>query len=107
MEEKKKIILNELINDLGENYKNSDYSVLEKILNDVIVNAFMISNRKQTSDNLSLLSLEICSCVKTIYLQRGTEDVKSSSQSGISSTYKNAMETLRKDIICNRKRVIF
>ena len=92
----------EIIADLGSNYRASDSTVLEKILERVITQALIISNRKTSAR----LELEIQEAVKTIYLQRGTEDVENLSESGRSGTFKKAMQQLRTDIISNGKRRI-
>ena len=97
-------MLNEIIRDLGDNYNDTDKKVLDDILNDATTNALFISNRKNTLENIKLLSSEIKGYVKTVFSRRGTEDVKSQSQSGLSSTYINAYEEMRKNIISNGKR---
>ena len=96
-------MLNEIIADLGNNYRAEDNAVLGNILSDITSQALSISNRKTTD----VLEFEIKEAVKTIYLQRGTEDVSSLNESGRSSTYRNAIEKLRTDIVSNGKRVIF
>lgn len=95
-------MLEEIIAELGENYNTADEEVLEKILDEATTNALFISNRSNSEE----LTREIKECVKTIYLQRGAEDTKSLSRNGISSTYKDAFEKLRNDIIKNGKRVV-
>lgn len=99
-------MLNEIIRDLGDNYNDTDKKVLEDILDEATTNALFISNRVRNLENIKLLSSEIKKYVKAVYLQRGTEDVKSQSQSGLSSTYQDAYEKMRKDIISNGKRII-
>lgn len=96
----------EIIADLGENYNSSDEAVLETILNEVTADALSISNRSNTEVNKILLKSEIKKCVKTIYLQRGSEDVKSLSTSGLSSSYVDAYNELRDNIIKNGKRKV-
>lgn len=97
-------IFNEVKRDLGVNFKNTDVQVLQTIIDKVVANALFISNRSK--NDIELLKPEIEECVKTIYLQRGTEDVSSQSQSGLSSNFKNAIETMRNDIILNGKRIV-
>ena len=97
-------MLNEIIRDLGDNYNDTDKKVLDDILNDATTNALFISNRVRNLENIKLLSSEIKGYVKTVYLQRGVEDVQGQSQSGTSSTYINAYEEMRKNIISNGKR---
>lgn len=97
-------IFDEVKRDLGVNFNNADVQVLQTIIDKVVANALFISNRSK--NDIELLKPEIEECVKTIYLQRGTEDVSSQSQSRLSSTYKNAIETMRNDIILNGKRIV-
>ena len=97
-------MLNEIIRDLGDNYNDTDKKVLDDILNDATTNALFISNRVRNLENIKLLSGEIKKYVKTVYLQRGTEDVQGQSQNGLSSTYQDAYEEMRKNIISNGKR---
>ena len=99
-------IFEEVKRDLSVNFNANEVQVLQRIIDKVIANALFISNRSNNEDNIELLKPEIEECVKTIYLQRGTEDVLNQSQSGLSNTFKNAMETLRNDIILNGKRII-
>ena len=97
-------MLNEIIRDLGDNYNDTDKKVLEDILDEATTNALFISNRVRNLENIKLLSSEIKKYVKTVYLQRGVEDVQGQSQSGLSSTYINAYEEMRKNIVSNGKR---
>ena len=99
-------ILKEIKNDLSDNYNSSDEDVLKSLLEDAIFNALYFSNRKNTESNIQLLKSEIKEYVKTVYLQRGTEDVKSLSESGKSSTFKNPTEQMRNDIVKNGKRLV-
>ena len=100
-------MLNEIINELGDNYNSSDMSVLEEILEEVTANALTISNKADTIDNKLLLKTEIKACVKGIYLQRGAEGLNSLSERGISSSFNDCMEKLRNDIIKNGKRTCY
>jgi hypothetical protein len=93
----------EIIADLGSNYRASDSDLLDKLISRVTNDALFISNRK-TSDGLES---EIIEAVKSLYLLRGTEDVESLSESGKSAKYKDVMKKLREDIISNGKRRIF
>lgn len=105
MEEKQALLLDDLIKDLADNYSNTDREVLKGLLEETIANAFLISNRQKTKDNLTMLSFEIKNCVKSLYLQRGTEDVKNLSESGRNSTFKSPIDEMRDAIIRNGKRV--
>lgn len=103
----KNTLLIDLKDDLSVNYDSEDYKILNVLLDDTITNACFLSNRQENLNNLKLLSTEIKECVKTMYLQRGTEDVKSSSINGRSLTFEDSFEKLRENIIKNGKRVIF
>lgn len=101
--------------DLGSNYTTeSGDIVLTSIVDDVITDALYTSNRRfkasksdeALNEQIGILATEIKRAVKTIYLQRGAEDVSSNSQSGVSSTYDDAMRRLREDIIRNGKRIL-
>ena len=106
-------LLTAITNDLGANYKSDDSTTLSGILDDVIEDALRVSNRKQlavddttTEEQLTVLSSQIKRACKTIYLQRGAEDVKSQSQSGLSTTYDDAIEKMTRDIIRLNKRIL-
>ncbi|MBR0471707.1 MAG: hypothetical protein IJI98_03295 [Methanosphaera sp.] len=102
-------IQNEIIAELGDMYDATDSAVLYDILDDVITDALYVSNRQYKSnrnDQLTILKSNIKKATKTIYLQRGTEDVTSETQSGISKTYDIAMETMKQDIIRQNKRLL-
>ncbi len=105
MDELKEKILEQLKRDLSENFLD-DKDVLLNILEDSINEALSISNRTLSNSNVQLLKPEIKKCAKTLYLQRGTEDTSSLNESGKSSSFLNAYEELRNDIIKSGKRVI-
>lgn len=101
-------LLEEIIDDLADNYRN-DEDVLSSLLDDVINDALSISNRKFKPDKekqILILKSNIKKATKAIYLQRGTEDVSSSNDGGISNTYEKVMETMQNDIIIQGKRVM-
>lgn len=101
-------ILKEIEADLSFNYYG-DEDVLKSLLDDVINDALFMSNRKNKTDRdnqLEILKSNIKKAVKSIYLQRGTEDVSSGSSNGESNNYSNAMEIMEKDIIRQNKRLM-
>lgn len=106
-------LLTQIKADLGANFYDGDEAILSSILSDVIEDSLLMSNRgkKAGASNsaketqIGILASNIKKAVKTIYLQRGIEDVKSNSQSGLSNTYEDAMETMLKDIIRQNKRL--
>jgi len=95
-------MLNKIIADLDNNYRG-DVEVLQDIISDISTQAMIISNRKNTTG----LEFEIKQAVKSVYLSRGSEDVKALTESGRTSNYKDAIEELRNNIVANGKRVIF
>lgn len=100
------IILNEIIGDLSDNYNQSDKNILKSILEDIIADALSISNRKKTDEDIIFLKNDIKKAVKSIYLQRGKEDVTQDSESGLSNVYNDAIKELSLNIIRKGKRLI-
>lgn len=100
-------LLSRIVSDLGDNFYDGDTAVLTSILEDVIEDSLSMSNRngKDLESQLDVLSSNIKKAVKAIYLQRGVEDVKSNSMSGLSNTYEDVMEQMLKDIIRQNKRL--
>ena len=101
-----------IVADLGANYQNDD-ELLGAIFDEVVNDALLVSGRTflaKTDEGyetqLDVLSSNIRKAVKSIYLLRGAEDVKSQSVSGINSTFENAIETMNYDIIRTGKRVL-
>lgn len=94
-------MLNKIIADLADNFRG-DAEVLSDIFDDISAQALTISNRKKIDG----LEFEIKQAVKSVYLLRGTEDVKGLSESGRSATYKDVIQELRTNIVSNGKRVI-
>ena len=99
-------MLDEIIAELGENYDANDRALLEQIIDETTSNALFISNRNDTVYNRDLLKPEIKQSVISQYLRRGSEDVTSLGQSGLSSSYIDYMEQLRQNIVKNGKRLI-
>lgn len=102
-------ILEQIKTDLGDNYYENNDDLLRSLLEDVVEDALFLSNRKFKSDKvdqIDILSSNIKKAVKTIYLQRGTEDVKSSGEAGESKTYADAIEMMEKDILRQNKRIM-
>lgn len=108
----KEDLLSSIVADLGANYRD-DSDVLGALLDDVINDALIISNRDRLvktqvdeEKQIKFLSSNIRKCVKSIYLQRGAEDVSSQSISGLSSTYDKSIITMKDDIIKSGKRIL-
>ncbi len=107
-------LLEQIKADLSFNYRVGDDSVLNDILSDVIEDALIMSNRdvkasvsdEAKAQQIKVLSSNIKKAVKTVYLQRGIEDVKSNSQSGLSNTYDDVMESMLRDIVRQNKRLL-
>ena len=108
----KQALLSSIVDDLGANFQE-EQELLGTLLDEVINDALFISNRDQlvrTNEDLEpqldILASNIRRAVKTIYLQRGAEDVKTQSLSGLSSTYDEAIETMKSSIIRSGKRIV-
>lgn len=104
-------LLSSIIADLGANYHENDDVLIEALFDEVVNDALIVSNRYQYKETaleaqLDILSSNIRKAVKSIYLLRGAEDVKSQSVSGLNSTFENAIETMNYDIIRSNKRVL-
>lgn len=104
----KEKLLESIKTDLNANYRNDD-EVLNDLFEEVLNDALFISNRKklyETSEEeqITILASNIRKCVKTIYLQRGSEDVTSQTLSGISNIYDDSIERMKADIIKQGKR---
>ena len=109
----KQDLLNSIVADLGANFQRDDYELLGALLDDVINDALFVSNRDQLVESeedlelqIKFLSSNIKKCVKSIYLQRGAEDVSLQSISGLSSSYDDAIETMKNNIIRTGKRIL-
>lgn len=94
--------------DLNANYRNDD-EVLNDLFEEVLNDALFISNRTslyqtKEEEQITILASNIRKCVKTVYLQRGSEDVTSQSLSGISNSYDDAIERMKADIVKQGKR---
>lgn len=103
-------LLSSIVADLGANYRG-DSEIVGALLDEVVNDALIVSNRIQYASSnlegqLDVLASNIRKCVKSMYLLRGAEDVKSQSVSGLSSQYENAIETMNYDIIRSNKRVL-
>lgn len=101
-------LLQSVITDLGVNFVSTDETLLNAILDEVVNNALSISNRtnKDLEKSITLMQGEIRRCTKSLYLQRGAEDVDSQTASGLNAKYTDAYERLRNDIIKNGKRLL-
>lgn len=95
------MLKDKIIADLGANYNEQDSDLLIDLISEVSNIALAFSNQSST-DNLVF---EIKEAVKRLYLQRGVEDVKSQSESGLSAVYEDALLRLRRDIVNNGKRL--
>lgn len=98
-----------IVLDLGANFNPEDEEVLRGIIDDTTNDALMASHRNSKVDRneqIKILKSNIKKAVKTIYLQRGTEDVSSSNDGGVSNSYVNAIDIMKQDIINEGKRLL-
>ena len=87
-------MLEEIIEDLGDNYNSNDEELLQSIIDRVTDVAQTLSNNTSTE-----LNPYIKTCVKAEYLSRGGEGVGSLSESGVNSNFIDNIEKMRNDII--------
>ena len=87
-----------LILDLGSNY-HSDESVLDNLIDYYTKIASYTSTRPTTDEKLEPF---IYTAVKEAYLRRGDEGSSSSSVGGLSTSYTDIEEKLRKDVVSIR-----
>lgn len=87
-------MLDEIIDDLGDNYNIDDEPILQEIINRVTTVAQTLSN-----NNTNELNPYIKTCVKAEYLSRGGEGLNSLSESGKNSSFVDNIEKMRNDII--------
>lgn len=88
-------MLEEIIQDLGENYSDDDEEILQGIIDRVTDVAQTLSNNADTEN----LSPYIKTCVKAEYLSRGGEGLNSLNESGKSSSFQDNIDKMRNDII--------
>jgi len=87
-------MLEEIIEDLGDNYNDADEDILESIIERVTTVAQTLSNNESEE-----LNPYIKTCVKSEYLSRGGEGLSSLSESGKNSSFIDNIEKMRNDII--------
>lgn len=86
----------DIIAELGANYKESDSGVIDILIKDISTIASQISNLPEYDERLIPY---IKKAVKSEYLTRGAEGVKSRNEGSISASYLDITDTLRQDIV--------
>ena len=86
----------EIIAELGANYNNSDSAVLDTIITDITTIATEVTKLESTDTRLNPY---IKKAVKSEYLSRGAEGLKSRSEGSISASYNEITDQLRIDLI--------
>ncbi len=94
-------MLEEIKRQLGINYRNDDLTIIDLLKSYTSV-ALNISNRVTEKG----LEPYIIKAVLEHYMRMGNEGLSSSNEAGISYSYIDIEEKLRKDIIKNGMRVI-
>ena len=84
-----------IISDLGDNYNPNDEAILDSFIENYKTIASNESNRK-TSDEL--LAPYIYTAVKQAYQRRGKESSTSNNEGGLSDSYIDIEDKLRKDV---------
>lgn len=87
-------MLEEIIDELGDNYNDEEEYILNDIIKRVTTVAQTLSNNQSEE-----LNPYIKTCVKAEYLSRGGEGLSSLSESGKSSNFTDNIEKMRNDII--------
>lgn len=87
-------MLEEIKEDLGDNYSDEDEEILQEII-DRVTNVAQTLSNNQTDE----LTPYIKTCVKAEYLSRGGEGLNSLNESGKSSAFTDNIEKMRNDII--------
>ena len=85
--------------DLADNYHEESDEVLSALIEHYTGIASDASNRKRTDEKLTPY---IFTAVKEAYLRRGDEGSTSSNEGGLSSSYIDIEEKLRKDVLAIR-----
>lgn len=85
--------------DLADNYHDKDEDVIETLVNNYLLIASSASNRDINDKKLIPF---VYTAVKAAYLKRGDEGTLSSNEGGLSSSYIDIEEKLRKDVITIR-----
>lgn len=91
--------------DLGANCRD-DEEVLGDIYKEVISLASSFSNQKKIEENESF-DLIISKAVKAIYLSRGAEGIASKTEGSITTSFNNAINEMRNDIITLGLRKVY
>jgi len=86
----------EIIAELGANYNESDSVVLDTIIADITTIATEVTKLESTDTRLYPY---IKKAVKSEYLSRGAEGLKSRSEGSISASYNEITDQLRNDLI--------
>lgn len=100
-------MLEEIKKDLADNFRTGDEDILRQFVDETTTDALIISNRKNTKENIRILESDIKKCVKSKYLQRGAEGSNSLGDSGISTSFNNPTEIMREEIVKAGKRIPF
>lgn len=85
--------------DLADNYHSENDDVIEEMIKHYSKIASHASNRKENDEELIPY---IVTAVKSAYLRRGDEGSSSSNEGGLSSSYIDIEEKLRKDCLTIR-----
>lgn len=89
-------MLEEIKNRLGANYIDNTDDIIVDIIKDVTSIATNFSNRESTDEKLIPY---IKKAVVSEYLQRGAEGLLSRNEGGISSSFNDIEEKLKKDLL--------
>ena len=91
-------LLEKIIDDLGSNYHDEE-EVISNLIEAYIKIASHASNREETGEKLEPY---IITAVVSAYLRRGDEGTNSSNEGGLSSSYIDIEDKLKKDVMAIR-----
>lgn len=94
-------MLDKLINELAENFKEGTEDILQGIIDRMTSIASNTSNRKKEDEKL-IPYIEEASLAE--YTNRGAEGLLSRSEGSISSSFKEIVKEMRTNIICDGVR---
>ena len=93
-------MLDQIKNDLGTNYHEANDDVLKGLISYYTQIASNASNRNKYD---KMLEPYVYIAVKEAYIRRGDEGTSSSNEGGLSASYVDIEEKLRKNVRCIRK----
>lgn len=89
-------MIDKIIKDLGDNFNEDDYQVLNELID--IYGTIASNNSNRSADDKKLYPY-IFNAVKSAYIRRGDDGKTSSSVGSISESYEDIEAKLKRDVI--------